>query len=152
MQIPQSVIEFFATQSFVIVSTVDEKGFPHISCKDVIEIQDGGRIFLLDVYRGKTHDNLGRNPLISVTAVNEHKFKGYCLKGRAKLISKEDITPDIVKAWEERIASRLAQRLLKNIHDEKGHKSHPEALLPDPKYMIEIVVEEIIDLTPKHLK
>lgn len=29
---------------------------------------------------------------------------------------------------------------------------HPEALLPKPEYMIVMEVEEIIDLTPKHLK
>ncbi len=152
MQIPESVIQFLETQGFVIVSTIDDKGYAHSACKDIIKVTGGGKVFLLDAYHAQTYKNLIRNPLVSITAVNEHKFNGFCLKGKARLIIKEELTDDIVKIWEDRIASRLAQRLLKNIHEEKGHKAHPEALLPDPKYMIEIDIEEIVDLTPKHLK
>jgi glycosyltransferase involved in cell wall biosynthesis len=50
--------------------------------------------------------------------------------------------PDLLEAWDTRIASRLTQRLLKNIHEEKGHPKHPEALLPKPEYLIEIDIED----------
>jgi hypothetical protein len=87
-----------------------------------------------------------------ITSIDEHKFSGYCLKGRGKILPKEEIDADIIKAWEEKITSRLTQRLLRNIHGEKGHSHHPEVLLPKPEYMIVMEVETIIDLTPHHLK
>jgi hypothetical protein len=68
------------------------------------------------------------------------------------MIHENELTPDIVKVWEERITNRLTQRLLKNIREEKGHRGHPEASLPKPKYMIVLEVDEVVDLTPSHLK
>jgi uncharacterized pyridoxamine 5'-phosphate oxidase family protein len=152
MKIPDTVVQFLNNQGFVIVSTIDALGYAHSACKDIVKVKVEGKVFLLDVYHAETYKNLVCNPHVSITAVNEHKFSGYCLKGKARLISKEELTTDILKAWEDRIAGRLAQRLLRNIHEEKGHKAHPEALLPDPKYMIEVDIEEIVDLTPKNIK
>jgi len=41
---------------------------------------------------------------------------------------------------------------LRNIREEKGHPRHPEVFLPKPVYMIAIEVQEIVDLTPHHLR
>ncbi len=151
-RLTDGVIRFFQNQGFAIVSTLDRKGSLHNSCKGIIEINKSGKIYLMDLYRGKTYENLKRNANISITAVDEHRFKGYCLKGKAKIIAGNQLAPQIITAWEARIASRLTQRLLKNIHEERGHPRHPEVLLPKPEYMIAVEVEEIIDLTPQHLK
>lgn len=151
-RLADEIIQFFQNQSFVIVSTVDQDGTPHSACKGIIKITEDGKIYLLDVYLKKTFDNLTRNPKISVTAVDEHRFKGYCLKGKAELLGKNRLTPQIIKAWEDRITGRITRRLLKNIHEEKGHPAHPEALLPKPEYMIVMEIEEVIDLTPPHIK
>ncbi len=108
---------------------------------------------MLDAYRGKTFQNLKNNPLASITAFDEDKFSGFCLKGKARILSKDELTPAIIKDWEDRITGRLTQRLLKNIRGEaKAHPFHPEALLPKPEHMIVIDVEEVVDLTPHHLK
>jgi uncharacterized pyridoxamine 5'-phosphate oxidase family protein len=152
MKIPESVIQFLENQGCVIVSTIDRKGFAHSSCKGIVKISSSGEIYLLDVYHAETYKNLMRNPRVSITAINEHKFSGYCLKGRAKLLGEEKMPPEMIKAWEDRITSRLTQRLLRNIHEEKGHASHPEISLPKPRYMIVMDVEDIVDLTPQHLK
>lgn len=148
----EDIVQFFCNQGFVIVSTIDRNGFPHISCKGMVEINHNGRIYLLDLYRARTYQNLKSNPKISLTAIDEHKFIGYCLKGRAKIIPQEKLKSHVIKAWESKITSRLTRRLLKNIREEKGHPRHPEILLPTPEYMIAVEVEEIIDLTPHHLK
>jgi hypothetical protein len=89
---------------------------------------------------------------LSISAVDEHRFRGYCLKGKARIVKEQECSPEIIKAWEDRITARITQRLLKNIHEEKGHPRHPEVLLPKPKYLIVMEIEEIIDLTPHHLK
>lgn len=151
-RLPEDVIHFFQGQNFVIVSTIDPDGSAHSACKGIVDIKRTGTVYLLDLYHGKTFANIMRNPRITITAVDEHRFKGYCLKGKAVTVHKKELKAHIIKAWEDRITSRLTQRLLKNLREEKGHTRHPEVLLPSPKYMIAMQVHEIIDLTPRHLK
>lgn len=151
-RLPDEVIRFFQEQGFVIVSTVDKGGMPHSACKGIIRIDRCGRVYLLDLYRAKTRWNLKSNPHISITAVDEHKFKGYCLKGRGQIVSGKKIGPHIIKAWHKRITSRLTKRVLRNMYEGKSYYGHPEALLPEPEYLIAMNVEEIVDLTPQHLK
>lgn len=107
---------------------------------------------MLDLYKGATFDNLKNNPHISITAIDEHKFIGYCLKGKAQIVTEDEFQPQIIQAWEDRITGRLTKRLLKNIREEKGHPRHPEVLMPKPQYLILMKVEEVVDLTPQHLK
>ncbi len=152
IKLDDEIIHFFKNQDFVIVSTIDKNGFPHSACKGILYLDPQGQVYLLDVYLEETRRNLEKNPKISLTAVDGHKFKGYCLKGEAELLEQKQFTPQITAAWEEKITERISQRLLKNLHGEKGHPRHPEALLPDPKYIFILYVEEIVDLTPRHLK
>jgi len=149
---PSEVVEFLQKQDFMIVSTVDENGFPHTACKGIVKIFSEGKVYLLDVYLKNTYANLKRNPNVGITAVDEHHFKGYCLQGKAKIHQAEKISAELLRDWEAKVASRITQRLLKNIRDQKGHPAHPEAKLPKPEYMIEVDVDNIIDLTPQHLK
>ncbi len=151
-KLSDEIIHFFQNQGCVVVSTIDKKGSVHNSCKGIVKINRNGSVYLLDLYKARTYDNLKRNPHISITAIDEHKFIGYCLKGRARILPEEKLHSKIIKAWEDRITSRLTRRLLKNIREEKGHPRHPEVLLPKPEYMVAMEVEEIVDLTPHHLK
>lgn len=152
VHLTEEILYFFRKQGFTFVSTLDQDGTIHVACKDIVKITEDGRLFLLDLYMGKTYRNLKRNPSLSITAADEHNWTGYCLKGKAMIIQRDKLDPEIISAWDKTITSRLASRLLRNIRGEKGHPAHPEALLPKPKYMIMAKVEEIIDLTPKHLK
>lgn len=151
-KIPAEIVDFLGAQGFVIVSSIDKAGFPHSSCKAIIKIDSAGRIFLMDVYHGKTCENIKRNPQISISAVDEHKFSGYCLKGKGQIMSDNNISQEIIKIWEDNITGRLAKRLLKNLSGDKGHLRHPEASLPHPKHIIVIEVEEIVDLAAAHLR
>ena len=152
-RIPDDIVHFFQKQHFVIVSTIDRNtNTPHNSCKGIVKIDKNGRIYLLDLYKWRTYANLKKSPHISITGVDEHKFKGWCLEGKAKIVPGEKLKPDVIKAWEKRLAMRITHRVLKNIQQEKGHHRHPEAQLPRPEYMIVMDVEEIIDLIPQHVK
>ena len=146
------MVNFFENQGFVIVSTIDTNKSVHNSCKGIVKIEQKGTVYLLDLYRAKTFFNLKRNPHISITAVDEHGFKGYCLKGQARLLKQKEIDSRLIKAWEDKITNRITARLLKNLRQEKGHPRHPEALLPKPEYIIAMRVDEIVDLTPHNLK
>ena len=151
-RLTKEISHFFKKQSFTIVTTVGKGGIPHNSCKGIVEISKGGKVYLLDLYKQKTYGNLRRNPRMSVTAVDEHRFRGYCLKGKAKLITKEKLDPQVISAWEDKMTDRITRRVIKNIHEEKGHPRHPEALFPGPAYMIVMQIEEVVDLTPHHLR
>lgn len=150
--ISDDVKRFILAQHFAIVSTVGTDGIPHSSCKGIVKINTDGTIYLLDLYMGQTYENLTINPSINLTAVDEHKFRGYCLKGTAEIVSSDKWKPDVLKAWEQRMASRITHRILRNIRGERGHPKHPEAQLPRPKYLIAITVKEVIDLTPPQLR
>jgi len=147
-QIPTQVIDFLSAQSFVIVSSLDKNGFPHSSCKNIVKLDPLGEVYLIDVYSGMTGENIRRNPQVSISAVDEHKFAGYCLKGKARILPDDHISQEIIKSWEDNITSRLTQRLLRNLAQDKAHNHHPEASLPKPKHLIIMEVEEIIDLAP----
>jgi uncharacterized pyridoxamine 5'-phosphate oxidase family protein len=151
-QLPEKVVNFFQEQGCVVISTIDEHGFPHSSCKDIIKVENSGKVYLLDAYKGKTFDNLKSNSKSNITAFDEHKFTGFCLKGKAHLVSSQGLNKETIKAWEDKITSRLARRLLKNIHEDKGRSIHPEAALPRPQNMIVLEVEEVIDLAPHNLR
>ena len=151
-KISEEIVRFFYDQGCVIVSTIDENGFPSSSCKGIVEIDHDGHVYLLDLYRGRTWSHLQKNPHICITAIDEHRFTGYSLKGKARIVTNEEFKPHLLKAWEDRIASRLTKRVLKNLRGEKGHAAHPEALMPEPEYLIAMDVEEVIDLAPRHSK
>lgn len=151
-KLSKGVAVFFQKQPYTVVTTIDKKGRPHNACKGIVYIDTSGRLFLLDLYREKTHNNLEQNPHISITAVDEHKFIGYSLKGIARVARRKDLTPHLKRAWELKITKRISHRLLKNIRGEKGHPLHPEAFLPKPEYLIEVDIKEVIDLTPRHIK
>ena len=84
---------------------------------------------------------------MSITSIDEHKFIGFTLQGIAKIVLREDIKDNIVVEWEERILKRMTERITKSVHEGAKSKKHFEAQLPQqPKYLIEIDVENIIDL------
>jgi general stress protein 26 len=147
----EEIKHFFLDQGFVIISTIDHDGGIHNSCKGIADIDPDGWIYLIDVYRARTFKNLQDNTKISITAVDEHKFKGYCLKGQAKIVVVTDLSQEVIDKWETRLAGRITKRVLANISQDKSQKSHPEALLPKPEYLIAVKVAEIIDLAPVSL-
>jgi len=151
-KLPDEVIQFLGNQNFVIVSTIDKNGNLHSSCKGIVKIKKNGKIYLLDLYKGVTYENLKRNPRISLTAVDERSFKGYCLKGRARIATSKNLDIKFNLLWEDKLTRRISQRMIKNIMEEKIDSLHPEARLPKPKYIILMQVKEIVDLRPVNLK
>jgi predicted pyridoxine 5'-phosphate oxidase superfamily flavin-nucleotide-binding protein len=152
MKLDDEITRFIYRQNYTVISTVDKDGAVHNSCKGIVEIDDKGDIYLLDLYRQRTYENLKINPNISLTVIDEHKFKGYTLKGKADIISEDKIDPAILAAWDKKISERISHRILKNMREEKGHPSHPEALFPRPEYIIVMKVDKAVDLTPHRLK
>lgn len=151
-KISAEIVDFLENQGFVVISSIDENGFPHNSAKAMVKIDSLGEIYLIDVYFGTTSENIKRNPKVSISAIDEHKFIGYCLKGKAKILANDSISQEIFKTWEDNITGRLTKRLLKNLADDKSYGHHPEARLPQPKHIIAVEVQDIVDLAPHHLR
>ena len=152
MKLSSSTVYFFRRQRFIIVSTLDFQGKIHSSVKGIVGIEEEGKVYIIDLYRTTTFNNLKQNPAITITAVDEYNFKGYALKGMAKIVEREKIEGRFMEKWEAGVAERVSNRVIKNIKEDKKGSHHPEALFPQPQYLIEMEVEEAVDLTPGHLK
>lgn len=153
MKISDDAVHFLKNQSTVIVSTLTEKGEIHCSAKGIVGVVAEGKVFVIDLYRNRTYRNIKANPTVSITAINEHKFIGYTLQGKAKIVARKDIEEHIVKAWENKIIERISSRIIRSVQSGVKSQSHFEAELPHkPKYLIEIDVENIIDLSPPRRK
>ncbi|HDN86300.1 MAG: hypothetical protein DRP81_02985 [Candidatus Omnitrophota bacterium] len=148
MVLSPPIFDFFSKQQFVIVNTLDEKGFSHASCKGIVKIEKD-KIHLLDLYKGNTYQNIKRNKKISIVAVDGEKFRGYCLKGYAKILNINRKDKELLAAWDKNVARRLAQRIISHIRKEKVSFYYPEASLPRPQFIYVVEVKEIIDLVPK---
>jgi len=148
-KLTDSIIQFLHRQGFVIVSTLDPRGTIHCSAKGIIGA-DRNKVYLIDLYHAKTFNNLKKNPTITITAVDEHEFSGFALKGTARIVNREDFQEHVIREWEEGLIKRISKRLIRNIRQNKGSSRHPEAGFPQPKYLIEVEVKEVIDLAPAH--
>ena len=102
MKIEKEIVSFFNAQGFVITSTLDSNGAIHVSCKGIVDIKENGVCYILDLYHGRTHRNLKTNPVLSITAVDEHNYKGWALKGRAEIIAADKLKGGILKKWEKK--------------------------------------------------
>ncbi|MEA1928383.1 MAG: pyridoxamine 5'-phosphate oxidase family protein [Candidatus Auribacterota bacterium] len=146
LKVSDNIVHFLERQGFVIVSTIDSTEFSHTSCKGMLKVE-GDRVYLVDLYWSDTYQNLKKNPLMSITAVDKDQYIGYCLKGRGKIVKKEEISPTLLKEWQNKKAGRTTSRIIKNIRAEKRNDVHPEASFPEPQHLIIMEVEEIVDLT-----
>lgn len=149
MELPEKVFHFLENQGFVIVSTIDREGRIHCSAKGIVGLDRAGKVFIIDLYMRQTFQNLNKDPRISITAIDEKQFIGYTLQGKARIVSRAQIEDHIVSVWEGRILQRASKRIAVAVQTGVKSKDHFEMKLPKkPKYLIEMDVENIIDLSP----
>ncbi|MBN1354280.1 MAG: pyridoxamine 5'-phosphate oxidase family protein [Candidatus Omnitrophica bacterium] len=149
MEIPDDIRHFLERQHFVIVSSLGERGSIRTAAKDIVEIGTNGKILLLDLYKEGTYRNIKRSPHITLTAIDERKFKGYSLVGKARIVKEDVVSARLMKLWHQKLAKRIAKRLIRHVKEEVSeHETIPEAKFPFPKYLIEVSVDNIINLAP----
>ena len=152
MKLNDTLEHFLNKQHYVVVSTLDKKGTIHTSLKGVVEIEPNGKIIILDLYKARTYENISNNSNVTLTAVDDNRFKGFSLSGKAKIIKKRDIPKKKIDIWHERLAKRIARRVITHVKEARGEsESIPEAKFPLPQYLIEVTVEKIVDLAPKRV-
>jgi len=123
-KIPEQVKEFFTTH-LAYVATSDKKGVPNVVPKGDMAILDDDQIVFADLYSHQTKKNLLENPKIAITAINPAGYKGYQIKGTAKIVERG------------REFDRLFEKAVGY-----GQLSHPDA-----KYAVKIKVSQIIDVS-----
>lgn len=149
MILSQKVINFLKEQEFLTFATLNPRGKIHISIKGLIEVYPDGKLYILDLYHGRTYHNLKKNPWATVSAVDAHLFQGYALQGEAEIVNIENVDEDIHRKWEKNIARRVSRRLLRNVKRGVSSSKHPEASFPQPRYLILFRVKKVIDLAPQ---
>ena len=153
MELSKDIVNFVEKQSVAVAATFSSQGRIHCSIKEVIAAKEEGKVFLMDLYQNRTFNNLEKDPRISVTVLNEHEFKGYTLQGKAKIVLREDIEDNVVQERENKIIKRISNRIIQSIKADHKSKAHFEAELPpNPRYLIEVDVEEVIDLSPPRFR
>jgi len=149
MKIDKDILNFFEKQDSVIVSTIDATGNIHCAAKGIVSAKEDDKIFLIDLYLRETFKNLKKNPIISVTAIDEHLFKGYTLQGEAEIISRDKMHTEIFEDWEKRVVERISKRIAKSVGVGLKSRVHHEAHLPlHPQYLIKVAVKNVVDLKP----
>jgi predicted pyridoxine 5'-phosphate oxidase superfamily flavin-nucleotide-binding protein len=150
MNLSDDIINFFSRQDFVIVSTIDKNGNIHTSAKGLVGLKDKeyGRVLLLDLFFNETYRNLQNNPTISITAIDNNSFIGYTLQGKADIVPREKIPLRLLQEWDDLIVSRISKRMIRNVKVGVKSEVHHEMKLPvHPKYLIEVIIDHIVDLS-----
>jgi general stress protein 26 len=150
-KLSNQVMSLMNKQGFVMVCSLDAQGKIHCSAKGIAGIEKT-KVFLIDLYKARTYDNLCKNPTVTISFVDEHRFAGYALQGKAKIVERGNIKKSIIAEWEEKVLQRISHRVVHNLKQGKPGAHHPEAVFPHPKYLIEIDIEKIIDLAPSVIK
>jgi len=122
--IPEEVKEFLTTH-LAYVATADEKGRPNVVPKGDMVILHDETIVFADLYSHQTKKNLLKNPNIAITVINPASYRGYQIKGKAKVIERGEVF--------DKIAGQTSGY---------GQFRHPEA-----KYAVKVKVTEIIDIS-----
>lgn len=151
MKLDKDILNFFEKQDSVVVSTIDAVGNIHCAIKGIVSAKEEDKVFLIDLYLRETFKNLKKNPLISITALDEHLFKGYTIQGEAEIISRDKIHEEIFEDWERRVVERISKRISRSVGAGLQSRVHHEAHLPThPQYLIKVTVKNVVDLRPPH--
>ncbi len=152
INLSREIILLFENKGFAVISSLTQEGKIHCSVKGFAEAERQGKIYFTDLFRTNTFHNLQNNSIISVTVIDERQFIGFTLKGKGKIVEIAEFNSELIRKWNDVVVQRASKRVLRDIREEHKNSYHPEALFPKVQYIIEIEVEDIVDLTPAHLK
>lgn len=117
-------VKDFLRQYLCFVATADLKRVPNVVPKGDITVLGLDTLVFADLYKHQTKRNLELNPNIAVTVVNPAGYRGFQLKGKAKIIERGP-----------------GYDALTRLVDEGGQLRHPGA-----KYAVKVKVTKIINI------
>jgi general stress protein 26 len=153
MEISQDIVDFFKKNSVMVIATFGPDGAIHCAIKEIVDIKQEGKVFVVDLFRHRTLHNIKNNPLVSVTAFDEHAFTGYTLQGKASIVEQQAVGGDLIKKWEKQMIKRISNRVISGVRRDVKSRVHHEDHMPQfPRHLIEVDVDKVIDLSPPHFK
>jgi len=138
-------------ENVAVVGTVNSRGLPNLSLKGVVRVDPDGHIYFFDLFRGKTHANLKKNPSVAISVFNIHDFKGYQFQGRAEVIEASPLFDELAAHWAAKKRTLFTQRIVENVRRGFSH-GRSESHFPHPRYLVRVEVEKIHDLVPPALR
>jgi hypothetical protein len=137
-------------ENVAVVGTVNARGVPNLALKGVVRVDLEGYVYFFDLFRGKTHANLKRNPSVAVSVFNIHEFKGYQFKGRAEVIESGPLFDELAARWVAKKRTLITQRIADNVRRGFSH-GRSEVHFPHPRYLVRMEVGKIHNLVPPAL-
>jgi predicted pyridoxine 5'-phosphate oxidase superfamily flavin-nucleotide-binding protein len=119
-KIPAEVRDLLTEGHSVWVATLGEDGMPNIAVKRSATLLDEEHVYVADMFRGKTHDNLAANHRAAIGVYDSARGIACQLKGRVDLIEDGGLV--------ERASARLS-----DLNDR----------LPPVKYVARMTVESV---------
>ncbi|MDR3711084.1 MAG: pyridoxamine 5'-phosphate oxidase family protein [Capsulimonadaceae bacterium] len=123
-RIPEKIVTLLEGGHAFWVATASADGWPNIAIKGSGAVADPEHLFFADLFSKKTRVNLEHNPLVAVAIHDAEKHIAVQVKGRATLSESGPLYDTVV--------ARLAEKA---------------PSLPKPKYVVEIAVESVWDMT-----
>ena len=123
--LPNNVMKVLEGGHLLWVSTATASGYPNITIKGSGAVADSEHIYFADLFSKKTRANLEQNPFV---AIGIHDTDGHVaaqVKGRATLSDNGALYDKVVAALKVKAPG-----------------------LPAPKYVVEVEVESVWDMTP----
>ena len=120
-KIPKEVQEFLKGK-MAWVATAASDGMPNTTPKGSVKIINDEQIVFADLFSKKTRENLRANPKVAVTVVDMTTYKGYQIKGSAKILESGLLFAQV--------AEELKKAPMK---------------LPPLQYVVQITVEAVYD-------
>lgn len=140
----KKITELLQKREFVSVATADLSGRPNAAPKFLLKVEDNF-IFLIDYTRGKTWENLKKNPRVSLSFMDTEELTGYQINGAVKIIDKGPAYDKIFNELLQKEIDLSCRRIIEGVVHEKGHKSF-EVAIPDKVVIFKIEIEDIAEI------
>lgn len=140
----KKITELLQKREFISVATSDLSGKPNAAPKFLLKLE-GSFIFLIDHTRGKTWENLKKNPRVSLSFMDTESLTGYQINGGVKIIDKGPAYDKIFNELLQKKIDLSCRRIIEGVVHEKGHKSF-EVAMPDRVVIFKIEIEDIAEI------
>lgn len=123
--LPENVVNVLSGGHMLWVATATTDGYPNITIKGSGAVADSEHLYFADLFSRKTRANLEQNPVV---AIGIHDAEGHVavqVKGRATLSDSGALYDKVVETLRVKAPG-----------------------LPAPKYVVEVAVDSVWDMTP----
>jgi len=104
---------------------------PNCAPKMLASVEAPNQLYFLDYRFTVTFQNISANPKASVSIMDDTHFVGYRLTGDCRYLDAGSEFESIKKIWQKRVASYLADRMIKRLRGEYSAKIAEESLPED---------------------